>query len=127
MDLLVHSLHVTSFVSLDPCPLADRLPLLPLAKGILPFSVKSLADILERETFRFRDKECGEDSAEHEKCKDLHDMVEPFVVPTPITEWANESLGNYRTNFPGGSRDPMRSGTVPGRENLARNYKVSKG
>jgi len=84
------------------------------------------SEFLEGLSLGLRNEQSGEDTAEHEEGKDLHDVVEPWGRVgrgwvTLGSERAEHALGDDGTNLAGGGRNTVRGRSVAGGETLARN------
>ena len=75
--------------------------------------------------FCFWNKKCGNGTAQHEKRKDLHDVVEPWRGSrawrgTTLAKRAEHALGNNGTEFARGGGDTVRARAVASREAFTR-------
>src|SRR5437773_8593085 len=61
----------------------------------------------------------------HKQRKDFHDMIQPGIRSSSISQWSYQSLCNDSANLSGSSTDTMRSRTISGREDFSRNDKSS--
>lgn len=95
------------------------------ADGVKVGRARDLArQFLERLPLRFRNQEGEEDTAEHEKGKDFHDVVEPWRGigrggVTPNTEGPEDNLGDNGADLTGGGGETVGGGAVTRRETFA--------
>lgn len=112
-----HLARVALTAALVPMPTADRV--------IVGRALDLASQLLERLPLRLGDQKRGEDTAEHEKREDLHDVVEPWRGGrswrgSPGTERPEDALGDDGADLAGGGRETVRGGPVAGWETLAR-------
>ena len=111
-----HLARVALTAALVPMPTADRV--------IVGRARDLTSQLLERLPLRLRDQQRGEDTAEHEKREDLHDVVEPWRGGGSWrgslgTERPEDTLGDYGADLAGGGRETVGGGTVAGWETFA--------
>ncbi len=104
-----------------------RLPAVASSLRIIHRSAWNLAGkLFEGLPLRLRDEQCGEDSTQHEKSEDLHDVIEPrgsvgLSNMSLCSERSKDSLCDDGTNLAGGCGNTMRGRSVAGRETFAGN------
>ena len=109
--------------------LATFPPVMSCSNRVIVGSARDLAcKLLERLPLGLGNQESSEDTAEHEKRVDLHNVIEPWGRisgrgGTTRTKRANENLGDDGANFSGCRGQTVRSGTIPCRKTLSRNNK----
>lgn len=104
-----HLARVALGAALVPMPAIDR---------VIVSRTRDLAgQLLERLPLRLRDQKRGEDTAEHEERKDLHDVVEPGrggrpwgCAPGP--ERPEDALGDDGADLSGRGGETVRGGAV---------------
>lgn len=93
--------------------------------GVVVGRARNLScQLLERLPLRLRDQQRGEETAEHEKGKDFHDVVEPWRGVgrggvAPDTQGSEDNLGDDGADLTGGGRETVRCGTVARGETFA--------
>jgi len=75
--------------------------------------------VFKRPTFRLGQEQCRENARQHEKGKNLENVLHELASSTYILELTEADLGDDRAQFPAACGDTVRGGAITGRQDLS--------